>query len=63
MLAFAKPEHGLFGTKLPALLEQQTPRFKRWAEATAAHESVSFIFNEQQIMDRTRAKLAAASKV
>ncbi|KAJ5832807.1 hypothetical protein N7474_001118 [Penicillium riverlandense] len=63
MLTFAKPEHGLLSTKLPALLEQQTPRFKRWAEATVAHESVNFIFNEQEIVDRTRAKLAAASKV
>ncbi|KAJ5689972.1 hypothetical protein N7462_004364 [Penicillium macrosclerotiorum] len=58
ILGFAKPEHGLVSTKLPGLLEQQAPRFKRWAEATVAHESVNFIFNEKAIADRTRARYA-----
>ncbi|CAI7669002.1 unnamed protein product [Penicillium pancosmium] len=57
LLGFAKPEHGLVSAKLPALLEQ-TPRFKRWAEATVAHESVNFIFNEKAVADRTRSRFA-----
>ncbi|KAJ5432856.1 uncharacterized protein N7458_012012 [Penicillium daleae] len=58
ILGFSKPEHGLVSTKLPALLEQQAPRFKRWAEATTAHESVNFIWNEKDVADRTRARFA-----
>ncbi|KAJ5098729.1 hypothetical protein N7532_005730 [Penicillium argentinense] len=57
LLAFSKPEHGLVSAKFPSLLEQ-TPRFKRWAEATAAHESVNFIFDEKDVADRMRAKFA-----
>lgn len=61
MLALAKPEHGLVSTKLPTLLEQQAPRFKRWAEATSAHESVNYIFNEQECADRMRRRFAGTS--
>ncbi|KAJ6119906.1 hypothetical protein N7523_004186 [Penicillium sp. IBT 18751x] len=57
ILGFSKPEHGLVSAKLPALLEK-SPRFKRWAEATIAHESVNFIFDEKAVADRTRAKWA-----
>lgn len=57
MLGFSKPEHGLVSAKLPTLLEQ-TPRFKRWAEATIAHDSVNFIFDEKAVADKMRAKFA-----
>lgn len=57
LLGFSKPEHGLVSAKLPTLLEQ-TPRFKRWAEATVAHDSVNFIFDEKAVADRMRAKFA-----
>ncbi|KXG47187.1 uncharacterized protein PGRI_010570 [Penicillium griseofulvum] len=62
ILSFAKPEHGLVSTKLNTLL-QQTPRFKRWAEATAAHESVNFIYDEKPVVDKMRARFAPAAKV
>jgi glutathione S-transferase len=57
ILSFAKPEHGLVSSKLTALLEQ-TPRFKRWAEATIAHESVNSIYDEKAVADKMRAKFA-----
>jgi hypothetical protein len=57
ILGFSKPEHGLVSAKLPALLEK-TPRFKRWAEATVAHESVNFIFDEKVVADKMKAKWA-----
>ncbi|KAJ5587566.1 uncharacterized protein N7459_003331 [Penicillium hispanicum] len=57
ILSLSKPQHGLVSAKLPALLEQ-TPRFKRWADATASHESVHFIYNEQVVADRQRARYA-----
>lgn len=57
ILSFSKPEHGLQSAKLPALLEQ-APKFKRWAEATVAQESVNFIYNEKAVADRMRAKFA-----
>lgn len=58
ILSFSKPEHGLVSSKLPGLLEQQAPRFKRWMEATSAHESVNFIYNEKDVADKMRAKFA-----
>ncbi|KOS41626.1 hypothetical protein ACN38_g7482 [Penicillium nordicum] len=61
-LSFAKPEHGLVSAKLSTLLEQ-APRFKRWAEATATHESVNFIYDEKLVADKMRAKFAPAAKV
>lgn len=44
---------------MTALLEK-VPKFKRWAEATVAHESVNFIWNEKVVAERTKAKFAAA---
>ncbi|KGO78141.1 Glutathione S-transferase/chloride channel, C-terminal [Penicillium italicum] len=62
ILSFAKPEHGLVSAKLTTLLEQ-TPRFKRWAEATIAQESVNFIYDEKVVADKMRAKFAPPAKV
>ncbi|KAJ5491913.1 Glutathione S-transferase/chloride channel C-terminal [Penicillium expansum] len=62
ILSFAKPEHGLVSAKLSTLLEQ-TPRFKRWAEATIAQESVNFIYDEKLVADKMRARFAPAAKV
>lgn len=59
ILSFSKPEHGLQSPKLTAQLKEKAPRFQRWAEATAAHESVNFIWNEKAVADHTRAKFAA----
>ncbi|KAJ5355892.1 hypothetical protein N7517_010501 [Penicillium concentricum] len=62
ILSFAKPEHGLVSAKFTTLVEQ-APRFKRWAEATVAHESVNFIYDEKTVADKMRAKFAPAAKV
>lgn len=59
ILGLSKPEYGLVSAKLPALLEQQAPRFKRWAEATIAHESVNYIWDEKAVAERMRARFAA----
>jgi glutathione S-transferase len=37
---------------------ERAPRFKRWAEATVAHESVNFIWEEKAVADKMRAKFA-----
>lgn len=57
ILGFAKPEHGLVSAKLPELLSK-APRFKRWADATVAHDSVNFIWDEKVVADKMRAKFA-----
>ncbi|KAJ5107303.1 hypothetical protein N7456_003978 [Penicillium angulare] len=51
-------EHGLVSAKVPAGLEAQAPRFKRWAEATIAQESVNFIWDAKAYADRARARHA-----
>ncbi|KAL1970411.1 hypothetical protein VTN77DRAFT_5572 [Rasamsonia byssochlamydoides] len=56
--SFSKPEYGLHSPKLPSLLEQ-VPKFKRWAEATVQHESVNYIWNEENVATRTKKKFGA----
>ncbi|OJJ81717.1 glutathione S-transferase family protein [Aspergillus glaucus CBS 516.65] len=58
ILAFTKPEHNLNSTRVPALLKENAPKFLRWAEATVAQESVNYIWNEQAVVEHTRAKFA-----
>jgi glutathione S-transferase len=60
ILSFHK--HGLLSEKLPTLLEQQVPRFKRWAEATVKQESVNYIWDEKTSADAIKAKLATLAK-
>ncbi|KAJ5894208.1 hypothetical protein N7495_005899 [Penicillium taxi] len=55
---FGFAEHGLVSAKIPQLLEEQAPRFNRWAKATIAHDSVNFIYDSKLVADRTRAKFA-----
>ena len=52
---------GLLSERLPSLLED-TPRFKRWAEATVQQDSVNYIWDEQVSADAIKAKLAALAK-
>jgi glutathione S-transferase len=65
LLAWSKPEWGFISTNLPVLLEK-TPKFKRWAEATVAHPSVNYIWDETRTGNRTLARIkktqAAAQK-
>lgn len=57
MLALSKPEHGIFSTKLPELLEK-VPKFKRWAEAVVSHDTVTSSWNEETV-DKTRETVEA----
>jgi glutathione S-transferase len=57
-MGFTKPEHGLVSKNLPALLEAQAPRFKRWAEAAAQQESVTYMFDLNAVANRMRARYA-----
>ncbi|KAJ5898121.1 hypothetical protein N7504_008409 [Penicillium tannophilum] len=58
IMGFSKPEHGLVSKNLPALLEAQAPRFKRWAEAAAQQESVNYMFDLNAVANRMRARYA-----
>ncbi|KAF7585449.1 hypothetical protein BBP40_010897 [Aspergillus hancockii] len=60
ILSFHK--HGLLSESLPKLLEQQVPRFKRWADATVQQESVNYIWDEKALADALKAKLATLAK-
>lgn len=57
-LAFGKPQHGLLSAKPLAQVKEKAPRFQRWAEATVSQESVNYIWDEQAVVDHTRAKFA-----
>jgi glutathione S-transferase len=57
--AFAKPQYGLISAKLPGLLAEKTPKFKRWLDATIAQDSVNFIWDEEKVSTRTAKKFAA----
>jgi len=61
IISFSKPEWGLLSSKSPSLIEK-TPKFKRWAEATVAHPSVNYIWNEQDVATLTRRKFGAAAQ-
>lgn len=54
-LSFFSPDIGLLSAKLPALLDQ-TPKFKKWAEATVQQESVNYIFDAKVTADALKAK-------
>ncbi|PGH10685.1 hypothetical protein AJ80_07441 [Polytolypa hystricis UAMH7299] len=62
LLLLHKPEYGLLSAKLPELLEQRTPRFKRWADTTVQQESVNFIWDAENVGRKTKERLAAAAK-
>ncbi|EED14807.1 glutathione S-transferase, putative [Talaromyces stipitatus ATCC 10500] len=55
---FSKPEYGLISTKLPKLLEEKVPKFKRWLEATVQHESVNYIWDEAKVAAITKQRFA-----
>ncbi|KIW30573.1 uncharacterized protein PV07_06309 [Cladophialophora immunda] len=65
LLAFTKPEYGILSPKLDALLAEKTPKFLAWASKVVQEPSVTYIWNEKAVADRTKArfaKLAAAEK-
>ncbi|EAW11696.1 glutathione S-transferase family protein [Aspergillus clavatus NRRL 1] len=62
ILSFHKPETGLLRQDLPELLEKRTPAFTRWAKVTVAQESVNFIWNEKDVAEMMKQKLATLKK-
>lgn len=66
LLAFTKPEYEILSPKLEGLLATKVPKFTAWATKLVQEQSVTYIWNEKLIAQRTKerfAKLAAASKV
>jgi hypothetical protein len=39
-------------------LEERAPNFIKWAEVVSAHPSVTSIFDEREVVESTRAKIA-----
>ncbi|KAI9373611.1 thioredoxin-like protein [Aspergillus egyptiacus] len=62
ILSFHKPQYGLLGAELPALLEKRAPRFLSWARAVVAQESVNFIWDEEKVGKRSAAKWKVVAK-
>ncbi|KIW84509.1 hypothetical protein Z517_03759 [Fonsecaea pedrosoi CBS 271.37] len=66
LLGFTKPEYGILSPKLDALLDEKTPKFKAWAAKVVQEPSVTYIWNEKAVAERTKArfaKLAAEKKL
>ncbi|RVX70988.1 hypothetical protein B0A52_06146 [Exophiala mesophila] len=66
LLAHAKPEYDLLSPDLLPQLQHQAPKFKAWADAVVQLPSVTSIFDEKKVAERTKArfaKLAAQAKV
>lgn len=51
-------KHGVYPASLNARIEAEAPNFHRWATATAAHESITRVFDEDVIVKRSVAKRA-----
>lgn len=52
--------------KIISILEAKTPKFAAWAKKVVKEESVTYIFDEKKIAERTKArfaKLAAEKKL
>ncbi|OAP62440.1 hypothetical protein AYL99_04643 [Fonsecaea erecta] len=66
LLAFVKPEYGILSPKLDALLAEKAPKFTAWASKVVQEPSVTYIWNEKAVAERTKArfaKLAAEKKL
>jgi len=51
---------GVYPSKLGGDVQQRAPNFWKWAEAVAAHPSVTNIFDEEKIIASTKARIAKA---
>ncbi|CAK7232512.1 hypothetical protein SEUCBS140593_008285 [Sporothrix eucalyptigena] len=54
----ALTKSGVYPSNIPTLAAEKTPAFWKWAQAVAAHPSVTGIFNEEAITATTKARLA-----
>ena len=64
VLSFPKYD-GLLPKSVLTTLESKAPAFWKWANAVAQEKSVTYIWNEKVVAERTQeriAKLAAAAK-
>jgi len=58
LIALSKPEYGLLSPKLHGLLSDKAPKFFAWASKVVEEPSVTYIWNERQVAERTKARLA-----
>ncbi|EXJ94127.1 glutathione S-transferase [Capronia coronata CBS 617.96] len=58
LLAFLKPQYGLLSPKLDALLDEQAPKFKAWAAQVVKQPSVTYIWDERGVAEKTKARFA-----
>ncbi|KAK5220803.1 hypothetical protein LTR47_011113, partial [Exophiala xenobiotica] len=66
LLALSKPEYGIVSPKVTALLEERAPNFMAWAAKVVQESSVTYIWDEKRVAERTKArfaKLAAEKKL
>lgn len=49
---------GVLPATLPDTLQEKTPHFWKWASEVAKHPSVSKIFDEEQIVESSKARIA-----
>ncbi len=49
---------GIYPAALWAAIEEKAPNTRKWLEAVSAHPSVRSIYNEEAIIEGTRARLA-----
>jgi len=59
------PKGGLFPANFISLLQERTPNFYKWANAVVNEKSVNYIWNEETVVSRTKARIEKlkASKV
>ncbi|KAJ0120983.1 glutathione s-transferase domain-containing protein [Diaporthe amygdali] len=50
--------HGVYPTSLNRRIESEAPSFHRWAKATSSHASITGVFDEAVIVNRSVAKRA-----
>ena len=61
MLSFPKYE-GLLPKSILTGLETKTPAFWKWANAVVKEESVTYIWDEKNVAERTLARITKAAK-
>ena len=55
-------KYGLQAKNLMSELEAETPNFYKWANAVVKERSVNYIWNEKEVVERTKARISALSK-
>jgi hypothetical protein len=66
LLAFSKPAYEILSPKIPGLLQEKAPKFHAWAQKVVQEPSVTYIWDEEHVAARTKArfaKLAAEKKL